>query len=100
MLAWFDVATRLENDIRWLVFNVIVIVRLSKAGKAHDHQFDEEQDEDRHEANALDPRVFSDGTREALIGQSFIGRGQKLQRNVSFDVAVRVVAQGVDSLHV
>jgi hypothetical protein len=83
VLAWFDVATRLEDDIRWLVFNIVVIVRLSKAGKSHDHQFDEEQDEDGHEANAFDPRVFSDRTREALIGQSFIGRGQKLERVVS-----------------
>jgi hypothetical protein len=96
----FDVATGLGRGLRWLVFNVIVIVRLSKAGKAHDHQFDEEQDEDGHEANAFDPRVFSDGTREALIGQSFIGRGQKLQRNVSFDVAVRVVVTQVGCLRV
>lgn len=60
------------------MLNVVVIVRLSEASESHDHQFDEEQDEDGHEANAFDPRVFCDGTREALIGQSFIGRGKKL----------------------
>jgi hypothetical protein len=70
-----------QHDLRWLVLDV-VIVRLSKAGKSHDHQFDEEQDEDGHEANALDPRVFGDGTGKALIGQCFIGRRQKLQRVV------------------
>ena len=73
------------------MFNVVVIVRLSEAGKAHDHQFDEEQDEDRHEANAFDPRVFSDGTREALIGQGFICGSQKLKRLVSIDVVDVVV---------
>jgi hypothetical protein len=98
MSACVNVARKGEYDLRWLVLDV-VIVRLSKAGKSHDHQFDEEQDEDGHEANAFDPRVFGYGTRKALIGQCFIGRRQKLQRVVNFDVADQTVAQ-VDGLHV
>ena len=71
----------------------VMIVRFSKAGESHDHQFDEEQDEDGHEANAFDPRVFDDWTREALIGESFVGRRQQLRMIVSINVVVEAVVQ-------
>jgi hypothetical protein len=85
MSAWFEVVEGSEHGLRWLMLDVMV-VRLSKAGKSHDHQFDEEQDEDGHEADAFDPRVLGDGTRKALIGQCFIGRRQKLKVVVSIIV--------------
>lgn len=100
MSAWSDVTNKGEFNLRRLVLDVVVvIVAVSKAGKSHDHQFDKEQDEDGHEADAFDPRILCDWTSKALIGQSFIGRRQKLERNVSFEVAVGVV-EHVDCLRV
>ena len=65
----------IERNIPWLVFYVM-IVRMSKASKSHDHQLHKEQDEDRHEADALYPWVLCDRSRQTLIGQGFICRRQ------------------------
>lgn len=52
----------------------IMIVRVSKASKSHDHQLHKEEDEDGHEADALHPWVFRDRPRQTFVGQGFIGR--------------------------
>lgn len=46
----------------------VVVVGMAEASESHDHQLDEEEDKDCHEANALNPRVLSNGSREAFIG--------------------------------
>lgn len=68
-----------------------MVVRVAKASKTHDHQLDEEEDEYGHKADALDPRVFCDWSREALIGKGFVGGCKKLQ-TVSI---VAVVSSGI-----
>ena len=67
----------IERNIPWLVFYVM-IVRMSKASKSHDHQLHKEQDEDRHETDTLHPWVLCDRTRQTPIGQGFVGRCQQL----------------------
>jgi hypothetical protein len=53
---------------------VAMVMRMSKASKAHDHQLHEEEDEDGHEADALYPWVFGDWTSQTFCPQCFIGR--------------------------
>ena len=60
------------------MLDIVVIVRVTKAGEAHDHQLDEEKNEYRHETDTLHPWVPGDGPREALVCQGFIGGGQQL----------------------
>lgn len=46
----------------------VVVVGMAEASESHDHQLDEEEDKDCHEANALNPRVLGYGSIEAFIG--------------------------------
>lgn len=57
---------------------VFVVVRMAEACESHDHQLDEEEDEDRHEADALHPRVLCDGPGKAVIGKSLTCGCQQL----------------------
>lgn len=44
--------------IPWLVLYIVavaVVMGMSKAGEPHDHQFHKEEDEDRHQTDALNP---------------------------------------------
>lgn len=63
----------MRYDIPWLMLHVVVM-RMSKASESHDHQLDEEEDKDGHEADALYPWVLGNRPRQTLIGQGFIGR--------------------------
>lgn len=42
--------------------------------KAHSHELGEEEDEDSHQGNAFDPRVFGDGPGETWVCKGFVGR--------------------------
>ena len=68
---------RMRDDLPWLML-YIMVVRMSKASESHDHQLHKEQDEDRHKADTLHPRVLCDRSCQTLIGQGFIGRCQQL----------------------
>lgn len=61
---WWSVDGRCWRRTRsdflpWLML-YIMIVRMSKASKPHDHQLHKEQDENRHKADTLHPRVLCD----------------------------------------
>lgn len=47
-----------RNYIPWLVLYIMavaVVMGMPEASKSHDHQLYEEEDEDRHETDALNP---------------------------------------------
>jgi hypothetical protein len=62
----------MRHDIPWLML-YIMVMRMSKASESHDHQLNEEEDEDRHETDALHPRVLCDRPCQTFVGQGFIG---------------------------
>lgn len=42
-------------------------VVLTESGEADDHEFDEEEHDDGHEHDCLDPGVLRDGTSQAWV---------------------------------
>lgn len=55
-----------------------VAVAMTKLGKAHDHDLNDEQEEDGYQADTLDPVVLSDWSGKTFVRQSFMCRCKQL----------------------
>ncbi|KAL9114820.1 MAG: hypothetical protein Q9187_007396 [Circinaria calcarea] len=85
-----------RGNAHWegMAFSVTImdaVLRATKSGVAHSHEFDEEEHEDSHESYAFNPGVFRDYSCKAGISKGLIGRGKELRR-VSYDAGSRLRA--------